>query len=638
MVPDSSFEFQKPCFFFNPTQTSCTVIPYDTCCVNRLFSSQLTDIDSLNLTYRYPFIYSKNWVSPIITTPDFYWSNHPNPNYSAPEIHLATNTFWKCGYQNPRIGSGMVGICVYNLNQNPYHEYVSTTLSKTLRKNRSYCVTYYVNLPDSALIICNNIGAYFHEEKIYQRYTDAQSDTFHNNLCKPWLHPQIQNPTTNLLNDTAGWVPVSGSFIAKGNESYITIGNFTPPSNCDTLHRNINIWSNDLRSVFSYNAYYFLDDVSVIENRALQNDWDDTLYCPGAAINQTLKVWQNCSNILWSTGDTTQSIQVNNIGTYWVQANTRCGIAYDTIHIAYKDISAYHISIANSDSIKLCNNLLPLQLSTTDTLFAHYQWSTGDTSKSTAIPAQTGAMQAWVSLTASYQCGSSKDSVYVQINPTPQLNLPTDTTFCSNASITLFGASNAHNVWSTGDTTQTILVTNLVEQFTVSVTSTDANTCVSTDSTHIAILPIPTDLLTQNDTTIYVGDSITVTAIDNLQQYHWSIGDTTQSIRILSPLFASGWVRLSAYTFDGCLVTDSIYITFKEKPPVELPIIIPNPQTAEELFKVINLPNGSIVALYNALGESIPLNKHPYPIATGIYFYHIVLASGKELKGKIVVI
>ena len=59
---------------------------------------------------------------------------------------------------------------------------------------------------------------------------------------------------------------------------------------------------------------------------------------------------------------------------------------------------------------------------------------------------------------------------------------------------------------------------------------------------------------------------------------------------------------LSATNSDGCLVTDTIEIIYKE-----LPVIIPNPQFIGKgnTFTILNLPTGSSVYLYDALGQQL---------------------------------
>ena len=101
------------------------------------------------------------------------------------------------------------------------------------------------------------------------------------------------------------------------------------------------------------------------------------------------------------------------------------------------------------------------------------------------------------------------------------------------------------------------------------------------------------------------------------------------------------WVGLSALNIDGCKVTDSVIVVYRE-----LPIIIPNPQTIQKgnTFQIINLPDNSNVYLYDALGKIVfdIQNYHTgnnAPLVdlevAGIYYYMIVMPDEQIQKGKV---
>jgi hypothetical protein len=55
-----------------------------------------------------------------------------------------------------------------------------------------------------------------------------------------------------LLTDTLNWMIVQDTFIAVGNETYLTIGNFDPDSTCGIVSS-------------TSEAYYYIDNISVID-------------------------------------------------------------------------------------------------------------------------------------------------------------------------------------------------------------------------------------------------------------------------------------------------------------------------------------------------------------------------------------
>lgn len=76
---------------------------------------------------------------------------------------------------------------------------------------------------------------------------------------------------------------------------------------------------------------------------------------------------------------------------------------------------------------------------------------------------------------------STIDSVYVNVLPSPEVNLGSDTSFCGSISWVLdAGNASAQYLWSTGDTTRTIIIDTVGKGFgvqTISVETTDTLGC-----------------------------------------------------------------------------------------------------------------------------------------------------------------
>ena len=152
------------------------------------------------------------------------------------------------GYQNPRTGAGYAGIGVYAAPDN-YEEYIESSLLSPLVQGKTYCVEFYVSLADSfSSIAITNLGAYFSHDSLLD-------NSNHNAIIN--VNPQIENPNTNYLTSKNAWMRVSGTFVADGEERFITIGNFH------------SLATTNFQSVgggwVGNNAYYYIDDVSVID-------------------------------------------------------------------------------------------------------------------------------------------------------------------------------------------------------------------------------------------------------------------------------------------------------------------------------------------------------------------------------------
>ncbi len=167
--------------------------------------------------------------------------------------HLPNNTSF---YQSPRSGKGMVGELLFNDKSEPmphplpfnYRDNLQGHLIKPLEAGKSYCVTFWVNSAEASGYVHNKIGAYLDNGAI-----NFIADTAGEEITS--VTPQVY--TNIIIEDTMNWVKIEGSFVASGNETYITIGNFFPNSAVTTKYPNY--WN-----VFYTTSYYLIDDVSVV--------------------------------------------------------------------------------------------------------------------------------------------------------------------------------------------------------------------------------------------------------------------------------------------------------------------------------------------------------------------------------------
>jgi gliding motility-associated-like protein len=193
----------------------------------------------------------------------------------------------------------------------------------------------------------------------------------------------------------------------------------------------------------------------------------------------------------WSTGATTPSIIISNSGTYTVTYTDANGctaissplIVTEDFPLSAPNLGGPYVQCAGTV-------LLDAGPGTGSTSF---QWSTGATAQSIAV-SQTGIYN--VVLTNS--CGSVQSSnAQVTINPIPLTPVITplgQTTFCTGNSLILSSSIANSIIWSTGQTTQTITVT---QSGNYSVTFNDGNNCSATSlpiSVTVQQQPIATNL------------------------------------------------------------------------------------------------------------------------------------------------
>ncbi|HLP56225.1 MAG TPA: FG-GAP-like repeat-containing protein [Fluviicola sp.] len=288
-----------------------------------------------------------------------------------------------------------------------------------------------------------------------------------------------------------------------------------------------------------------------------------TTFCSGGSVVLTSS---SATDNVWSTGETTQSITVSTSGNYSVTvSNGFCSASSSPIGVTVTTTPAVPTITANGpttfcdgDSVVLTSS------SATDNL-----WSTGETTQSVTVFA-SGTYSVEV-ITNGCTSGSSIVET-VTVNPvpaTPNISENGPTTFCAGDSVILTSSSAADNVWSTGETTQSITVL-ASGNYTVTVDNgfCSATSAVTTVTVN-AIPSVPT-ITANGPTTFCDGDSVVLTsssATDNL----WSTGESTQSITVST----SGSYAVEVIT-NGCTSGSSTVETVTVNPVPATPTISAN--------------------------------------------------------------
>lgn len=169
----------------------------------------------------------------------------------------------------------------------------------------------------------------------------------------------------------------------------------------------------------------------------------DTAFCSNNFV-QTLDAGHPSRQVLWSTGERTQQIDVSGYGLYWVEVFTQCGSFKDEINIypAIKDISI-------GDDTLVCGNEVDRNLQVKDRVFEHYKWSNGDTMPSINVK-KPG--QYW--LEVSRQGCKARDTILINEIEVPEFSLGKDTLICGEVDLNLRPNINADDfTWYDGTKT-----------------------------------------------------------------------------------------------------------------------------------------------------------------------------------------
>lgn len=196
---------------------------------------------------------NSNTAGDSCTTPDLF---------SACNVIFGTNapTFMPSsalGFQYSRTGTRHAGFITHSqapftgctqMNGDGWREYVQGRTSSPLVAGQTYCVSFFVSLPDQVAWGSNNIGVYFTQNGYYQ---DACAGT--NQIS---VTPQL-NYNCSAIMDTVNWVRLQWNYTATGGERYFVIGNFFNSANTTRQ------CSNSAAGNTNPFAYYFIDDVSI---------------------------------------------------------------------------------------------------------------------------------------------------------------------------------------------------------------------------------------------------------------------------------------------------------------------------------------------------------------------------------------
>jgi gliding motility-associated-like protein len=324
------------------------------------------------------FFGMENWErfegTPDAYTPANNWGSETTTNNSTPHSGTGFIGFYQYGYWGGQMDW-------YE------REYIMAETNYPLEAGKVYQMEYWVK-PVSVDIVgisyaIDQIGALFTAEVPIH---DEQN-------IFPQV-PQVDNGGT-ILNDLSQWTQVSGCFVAEGGERYVTMGNFQRDEETTTLPLP--------GAMQPSLAYYLLDAVSLVEVEfpSLSSDttlcngdsyviqlnhpsaqylWSDgstgSSYTVDHAGTHFVDITINgCTHrdevlveehpspsatsheaefcfgerivlgvsddfeLLWSTGETSETILVEDEGIYWVQLSNICGTATEEFHLEGKDCS-----------------------------------------------------------------------------------------------------------------------------------------------------------------------------------------------------------------------------------------------------------------------------------------------------------
>ena len=185
-----------------------------------------------------------------------------------------------------------------------------------------------------------------------------------------------------------------------------------------------------------------------------------------------------------------------------------------------------------------------------------------------------------------------RDSVFVDVQELPIVDLGNDTTVCEGTMLTLDATnSGASYIWNTGDTTA-MITAPLTGSGSVIQVTVDIRGCMVSDEIMIMTRETPQFTL-RDDETICENETVTV-AVDNPNgrwDIEWSTGETTDEITV-----ADGGTITATATIDGCSSSDDFVLDIQPLPQFDLGDDI---SKCEELSATLSVDRNDVSVLWS---------------------------------------
>jgi gliding motility-associated-like protein len=210
----------------------------------------------------------------------------------------------------------------------------------------------------------------------------------------------------------------------------------------------------------------------------------DTTLC--GAVNFQLNASSSGGNYLWSTGATSQNINITTSGIYYVTVSDSCGSKTDTINVTFSNTP---IANAGADQTICSGNTVTLNASGG----TNYSWSpsAGLSSNNSANPLASPTSTTTYTVIVSNGLCTSIDSVTVLVNNSPIADAGNGATITYGQTITLSGLGGNTYSWAPGTELNCTNCQNPVASPSATTTYTlivtDNNGCTSADSITIVV-------------------------------------------------------------------------------------------------------------------------------------------------------
>jgi len=373
----------------------------------------------------------------------------------------------------------------------------------------------------------------------------------------------LQSYKANILRHDPNITPSSPAS-SKRYEIFV-------PDGASVLNENTIILADELHSELTFDIQWGDDlgakQVKLIEKNGF-NCYGDTIYadinvietflvdlggdkdvCKGDEITLTPSInMDGTFTYAWSTGETTESIQVSEEGNYTLTVTETNLNKTSSVSVQVNLLDLPVVDLGDD------YELAEAEIKTLDAgLHTAYLWSNGETTQT--IDVDRSALY-FVTVTGANGCQASDEINITSVSDVFAIDLGGDIQACVNDEVILNPnptiTQNYSYLWSNGQVTQTISIT---ESGTYSVVVTDDANNVKRDEIDVLFNALPiVDL--GPDRYIYEDETITLDAGDagTGSTYLWSTDETTQAINVTT----AGDYSVTITNANGCSNTDEL--------------------------------------------------------------------------------
>jgi len=186
-----------------------------------------------------------------------------------------------------------------------------------------------------------------------------------------------------------------------------------------------------------------------------------------------------------------------------------------------------------------------------------YQWQDNSTADNFTV--NTRGVY-WVKLTNQFNCSSS-DTINITYKPVPQFTLGNDTVICNNKVLNIKESIPGSTfLWNTGSTSSSISIQNAGLYWL----QVDEAGCTKRDSIFVNTKPSPAIDL-GDDTTLCIGQTMVINAINNNATYLWQDGSTQPQFTVTD----AGRYTVKV-DINGCDTIGAVTVNFDNKPTVNI--------------------------------------------------------------------